>query len=334
MLMKEESNILNEYNADKLEVNNSNIKENSSDGRDNYELALENIEEFKETLDTPENNNFLLEDSVRVYLKEIAKTPLLTQEEEMKISKRIEKGDESAKEELARANLRLVVSVAKRYVAGSGMPLLDLIQEGNIGLLKAIDRFDYRKGYKFSTYAIWWIRQAITRAIADQSKTIRIPVHLQETINRIRKESRRILAEKGREATAEELSELLKIDKEKIEEILKNYGDTVSLETPVGDEDDSSLGDFIADENGTDQYKIAEYESLQREVQAVLSDLSEREENIIKLRFGFIDGRVWTLSEVGNVYNLTRERIRQIEVRALKKLRIMGNTSKLKIYVD
>lgn len=334
MLMKEESNILNEYNADKLEVNNSNIKENSSDGRDNYELALENIEEFKETLDTPENNNFLLEDSVRVYLKEIAKTPLLTQEEEIKISKRIEKGDESAKEELARANLRLVVSVAKRYVAGSGMPLLDLIQEGNIGLLKAIDRFDYRKGYKFSTYAIWWIRQAITRAIADQSKTIRIPVHLQETINRIRKESRRILAEKGREATAEELSELLKIDKEKIEEILKNYGDTVSLETPVGDEDDSSLGDFIADENGTDQYKIAEYESLQREVQAVLSDLSEREENIIKLRFGFIDGRVWTLSEVGNVYNLTRERIRQIEVRALKKLRIMGNTSKLKIYVD
>lgn len=277
--------------------------------------------------------SYMTEDSIRMYLKEIGKVPLLTVTEELAVAIRMEQGDLKAKETLINANLRLVVSVAKRYVRGSGLSLLDLIQEGNIGLMKAVEKFDYHKGYKFSTYAMWWIRQAITRAIADKSKNIRVPVHLQDTMNKLRRKVQQFIIEYNREPEVFELAQLMEMSTDKIEEILPLYRDTISLETPIGGEGDSFLGDFIADENISGQYKEAEYTMLHDEIEEILSSLSEREQKIIKLRFGFEDGEIWTLEEVGKIFHVTRERIRQIEVRALRKLKQRKETKSLKIYI-
>ena len=275
-----------------------------------------------------------LEDSVRTYLKEIGTIPLLTKEEELDLAIRIEEGEAGARELMASANLRLVVSVAKRYVRGSNMTLLDLIQEGNIGLLKAVEKFDYHKGYKFSTYAMWWIRQAITRAIADQARTIRIPVHMKEQMNRITRLSRKFLAEHGREATAGELARLMGMPAERMEEIIGLYGDTISLDTPIGEEEDSMLMDFVADESMPEQFAVIEHVMLGEQLDELLSALSERERMVIRLRFGFVDGRIWTLEEVGKEYHVTRERIRQIEAKALKRLRMRRECKTLLSYLE
>ena len=269
-----------------------------------------------------------MEDPVRMYLKEIGKVPLLSVEEEQELAERIEAGDEEAKKCLSEANLRLVVSIAKRYV-GRGMALLDLIQEGNLGLMKAVEKFDYRKGYKFSTYATWWIRQAITRAIADQARTIRIPVHMVETINKLRRTSRQLLQELGREATPEEIAERMKMPVERVQEIMKISQEPVSLETPIGEEDDSHLGDFIQDDHVPVPAEAAAYSVLQEQLEEVLATLSDREAKVLRLRFGLDDGRARTLEEVGKEFNVTRERIRQIEAKALRKLRSRGRSSKL-----
>lgn len=269
-----------------------------------------------------------MEDPVRMYLKEIGKVPLLSAEEEQELAERIEAGDEEAKKCLSEANLRLVVSIAKRYV-GRGMALLDLIQEGNLGLMKAVEKFDYRKGYKFSTYATWWIRQAITRAIADQARTIRIPVHMVETINKLRRTSRQLLQELGREATPEEIAERMKMPVERVQEIMKISQEPVSLETPIGEEDDSHLGDFIQDDHVPVPAEAAAYSVLQEQLEEVLATLSDREAKVLRLRFGLDDGRARTLEEVGKEFNVTRERIRQIEAKALRKLRSRGRSSKL-----
>ncbi len=269
-----------------------------------------------------------MEDPVRMYLKEIGKVPLLSAEEEQELAERIEAGDEEARKRLSEANLRLVVSIAKRYV-GRGMALLDLIQEGNLGLMKAVEKFDYRKGYKFSTYATWWIRQAITRAIADQARTIRIPVHMVETINKLRRTSRQLLQELGREATPEEIAERMKMPVERVQEIMKISQEPVSLETPIGEEDDSHLGDFIQDDHVPVPAEAAAYSVLQEQLEEVLATLSEREAKVLRLRFGLDDGRARTLEEVGKEFNVTRERIRQIEAKALRKLRSRGRSSKL-----
>lgn len=278
-------------------------------------------------------NNVNIEDHVRMYLKEIGKVPLLTSEEEVELAKRMEQGDEEAKARLAEANLRLVVSIAKRYV-GRGMQLLDLIQEGNLGLMKAVKKFDYRKGYKFSTYATWWIRQAITRAIADQARTIRIPVHMVETINKLLRVSRQLLQELGREPTDEEIAEKMDIPVSKVREIMKISQDPVSLETPIGEEEDSHLGDFIKDENVTSPADAASFVLLQEQLNEVLDTLTEREQEVLKLRFGLEDGRTRTLEEVGKEFNVTRERIRQIEAKALRKLRHPSRSRKLKDFLD
>ena len=269
-----------------------------------------------------------MEDPVRMYLKEIGKVPLLSAEEEQELAERIEAGDEEAKKCLSEANLRLVVSIAKRYV-GRGMALLDLIQEGNLGLMKAVEKFDYRKGYKFSTYATWWIRQAITRAIADQARTIRIPVPMVETINKLRRTSRQLLQELGREATPEEIAERMKMPVERVQEIMKISQEPVSLETPIGEEDDSHLGDFIQDDHVPVPAEAAAYSVLQEQLEEVLATLSDREAKVLRLRFGLDDGRARTLDEVGKEFNVTRERIRQIEAKALRKLRSRGRSSKL-----
>ena len=269
-----------------------------------------------------------MEDPVRMYLKEIGKVPLLSAEEEQELAERIEAGDEEARKRLSEANLRLVVSIAKRYV-GRGMALLDLIQEGNLGLMKAVEKFDYRKGYKFSTYATWWIRQAITRSIADQARTIRIPVHMVETINKLRRTSRQLLQELGREATPEEIAERMKMPVERVQEIMKISQEPVSLETPIGEEDDSHLGDFIQDDHVPVPAEAAAYSVLQEQLEEVLATLSEREAKVLRLRFGLDDGRARTLEEVGKEFNVTRERIRQIEAKALRKLRSRGRSSKL-----
>ncbi len=274
------------------------------------------------------------EDSVRAYLKEIGKIPLLSAEEEVEIAKRIEAGDDTAKEEMINTNLRLVVSVAKRYVAGSNMTLLDLVQEGNIGLLKAVDKFDYHRGYKFSTYAMWWVRQAITRAIADQSRTIRIPVHMKEHMNKISKAKRKFLTEHEREPLVEELAEIMEMPISRMEEILKLYGDTISLDTPIGDGDDTVLMDFVADDNMPEQFASAEHTMMGEEIDKILLGLTDREQRILRLRFGFLDGRIWTLEEVGKEYHVTRERIRQIEARALRRLQMKRETKKLKSYLE
>ncbi len=278
-------------------------------------------------------NNINIEDHVRMYLKEIGKVPLLTSDEEVELARRMEEGDEDAKARLAEANLRLVVSIAKRYV-GRGMQLLDLIQEGNLGLMKAVRKFDYKKGYKFSTYATWWIRQAITRAIADQARTIRIPVHMVETINKLLRVSRQLLQELGREPTNEEIAERMDIPVARVREIMKISQDPISLETPIGEEEDSHLGDFIKDENITSPADAAAFVLLKEQLNEVLGTLTDREQEVLKLRFGLEDGRTRTLEEVGKEFNVTRERIRQIEAKALRKLRHPSRSRKLKDFLD
>ncbi|MBP8969622.1 MAG: RNA polymerase sigma factor RpoD [Lachnospiraceae bacterium] len=274
-----------------------------------------------------------IEDPVRMYLKEIGKVPLLTAEEEIELAKRMEKGDEEAKNALAEANLRLVVSIAKRYV-GRGMLFLDLIQEGNLGLIKAVEKFDYRKGYKFSTYATWWIRQAITRAIADQARTIRIPVHMVETINKLIRVSRQLLQTLGREPSPEEIAQEMNIPEEKVREILKISQEPVSLETPIGEEEDSHLGDFIEDDNVPAPAEAATQMLLREQLDKVLDSLTDREKKVLRLRFGLDDGRQRTLEEVGKEFNVTRERIRQIEAKALRKLRHPSRSKQLKDYLE
>ncbi len=274
-----------------------------------------------------------LDDPVRMYLKEIGRVDLLTSEEEVELAKRMEQGDEEAKRRMAEANLRLVVSIAKRYV-GRGMLFLDLIQEGNLGLIKAVEKFDYRKGYKFSTYATWWIRQAITRSIADQARTIRIPVHMVETINKLIRISRQLLQEYGREPTPEEIAEEMEISVDKVREILKIAQEPVSLETPIGEEEDSHLGDFIEDHEAKAPAEEASYILLREQLDSVLETLTEREQAVLRLRFGLNDGRTRTLEEVGQTFGVTRERIRQIEAKALRKLRHPSRSKKLKDYLD
>ncbi len=274
-----------------------------------------------------------VDDPVRMYLKEIGKVPLLSPDEEIELAKKIELGDEEAKKKLAESNLRLVVSIAKRY-AGRGMQLLDLIQEGNLGLIKAVEKFDYRKGYKFSTYATWWIRQAITRAIADQARTIRIAVHMVETVNRLVRTQRQLVQKLGREATPEELAKELDMPVERVREIMKISQDPVSLETPIGEEEDSHLGDFIQDNNVEVPADAATYTLLHEQLMDVLSTLTEREQKVLRLRFGLDDGRPRTLEEVGRQFNVTRERIRQIEAKALRKLRHPSRSKILKDYLD
>ena len=291
----------------------------------------EEVELDKIDLSVPEGVS--IEDPVRMYLKEIGKVPLLTAEEEIELAKKMEQGDEDAKKRLAEANLRLVVSIAKRYV-GRGMLFLDLIQEGNLGLIKAVEKFDYRKGYKFSTYATWWIRQAITRAIADQARTIRIPVHMVETINKLIRVSRQLLQELGREPTPEEIAEEMDMSVERVREILKISQEPVSLETPIGEEEDSHLGDFIQDDNVPVPADAAAFTLLKEQLVEVLGTLTEREQKVLRLRFGLDDGRATTLEEVGKEFNVTRERIRQIEAKALRKLRHPSRSRKLKDYLD
>ena len=317
---------------DCLETNNIDVLRISDDDDDDILITEEDdIEVEKIDLSVPDGIS--IEDPVRMYLKEIGKVPLLSAEEEIDLAKRMELGDQEAKKRLAEANLRLVVSIAKRYV-GRGMLFLDLIQEGNLGLIKAVEKFDYRKGYKFSTYATWWIRQAITRAIADQARTIRIPVHMVETINKLIRVSRQLLQELGREPTPEEIAEEMAMPVERVREILKISQEPVSLETPIGEEEDSHLGDFIQDDNVPVPAEAAAFTLLKEQLQEVLGTLTEREQKVLTLRFGLDDGRARTLEEVGKVFNVTRERIRQIEAKALRKLRHPSRSRKLKDYLD
>ena len=296
-------------------------------------LLSEEDEVDMENIDLSVPDGISIEDPVRMYLKEIGKVPRLSAEEEIELAQRMEDGDEDAKKRLAEANLRLVVSIAKRYV-GRGMLFLDLIQEGNLGLIKAVEKFDYRKGYKFSTYATWWIRQAITRAIADQARTIRIPVHMVETINKLIRVSRQLLQELGREPTPEEIAEEMNMPVERVREILKISQEPVSLETPIGEEEDSHLGDFIQDDNVPVPADAAAFSLLKEQLNEVLGTLTEREQKVLRLRFGLDDGRARTLEEVGKEFNVTRERIRQIEAKALRKLRHPSRSRKLKDYLD
>ena len=298
------------------------------------EMDLDHEEEIDlEKIDLSAPEGVGTEDPVRMYLKEIGKIPLLSMEDEIELAKRIELGDEGAKKVLAEANLRLVVSIAKRYV-GRGMQFLDLIQEGNLGLIKAVEKFDYTKGFKFSTYATWWIRQAITRAIADQARTIRIPVHMVETINRLIRVSRQLLQELGREPQPEEIAARVDMPVERLSEVLKISQEPVSLETPIGEEEDSHLGDFIQDEHVMVPAEAAAFTLLHEQLMEVLDTLTEREQKVLKLRFGLEDGRPRTLEEVGREFNVTRERIRQIEAKALRKLRHPTRSKKLKDYLD
>ena len=309
------------------------ITDNDDDTVDD-EILLDDEEEVEvEKIDLSVPDGVSIEDPVRMYLKEIGKVPLLSAEEEIELAKRMELGDQEAKKRLAEANLRLVVSIAKRYV-GRGMLFLDLIQEGNLGLIKAVEKFDYRKGYKFSTYATWWIRQAITRAIADQARTIRIPVHMVETINKLIRVSRQLLQELGREPTPEEIAKEMDMPVERVREILKISQEPVSLETPIGEEEDSHLGDFIQDDNVPEPADAAAFTLLKEQLEEVLGTLTEREQKVLTLRFGLEDGRARTLEEVGKEFNVTRERIRQIEAKALRKLRHPSRSRKLKDYLE
>ena len=304
------------------------------DDVDDEEIILSEEDEVDmENLDLTIPDGISIEDPVRMYLKEIGKVPLLSAEEELELAKKMETGDQEAKKRLAEANLRLVVSIAKRYV-GRGMLFLDLIQEGNLGLIKAVEKFDYRKGYKFSTYATWWIRQAITRAIADQARTIRIPVHMVETINKLIRVSRQLLQELGREPTPEEIAAEMNLPVDRVREILKISQEPVSLETPIGEEEDSHLGDFIQDDNVPVPADAAAFTLLKEQLVEVLGTLTEREQKVLRLRFGLDDGRARTLEEVGKEFNVTRERIRQIEAKALRKLRHPSRSRKLKDYLD
>ena len=292
---------------------------------------LESIDEFEE--EAEDTSIGTVDDPVRMYLKEIGKIPLLTAEEEIELAKRIEQGDIEAKQALASANLRLVVSLAKKFV-NRGMQFLDLIQEGNLGLMRAVEKFDYRRNFKFSTYATWWIRQAITRAIADQARTIRIPVHMVETINKLVRVNRQLLQELGREPRPDELAKAMDISEDKVREIMKVAQEPVSLETPIGEEEDSHLGDFIADESERSPQEAAEAEILKEEIESVLDTLTGREKTVIKLRFGLIDGQPRTLEDVGREFNVTRERIRQIEGKALRKLRHPSRSRRLKDFIN
>ena len=317
-----------------LEGCNIDVKMNDDDGDVEDDIILSDEDDIDiEKIDLSVPDGIGLEDPVRMYLKEIGKVPLLSAEEEIEYAQRMEEGDEEAKKRLAEANLRLVVSIAKRYV-GRGMQFLDLIQEGNLGLIKAVEKFDYRKGYKFSTYATWWIRQAITRAIADQARTIRIPVHMVETINKLVRVQRQLLQELGREPSPEEIAETMDIPVERVREIQKISQEPVSLETPIGEEEDSHLGDFIQDDNVPVPAEAAASTLLKEQLVEVLGTLTEREQKVLRLRFGMDDGRARTLEEVGKEFNVTRERIRQIEAKALRKLRHPSRSRKLKDYLD
>lgn len=297
------------------------------------EAEMEDIQLTEEDLELTIPEGISIDDPVRMYLKEIGKVPLLSADDEIELAKKMEKGDNEAKRRLAEANLRLVVSIAKRYV-GRGMLFLDLIQEGNLGLIKAVEKFDYRKGYKFSTYATWWIRQAITRAIADQARTIRIPVHMVETINKLIRVSRQLLQELGREPMPEEVAKEMGMSVDKVREIMKISQEPVSLETPIGEEEDSHLGDFIPDDDAPAPAEAAAFTLLKEQLIDVLDTLTAREEKVLRLRFGLDDGRARTLEEVGKEFNVTRERIRQIEAKALRKLRHPSRSKKLKDYLD
>ena len=311
-----------------LEQNNVDIIDDEVDKDDKLAESLANIES-----DTLAAEGISIDDPVRMYLKEIGKVPLLTADEEIDLAMKMADGDEMAKQKLAEANLRLVVSIAKRYV-GRGMLFLDLIQEGNLGLIKAVEKFDYKKGYKFSTYATWWIRQAITRAIADQARTIRIPVHMVETIDKLIRVSRQLLQKLGRDPLPEEIAEEMGISVDKVREIQKIAQEPVSLETPIGEEDDSHLGDFIPDDDAPAPAEAASFTLLKEQIMDVLDTLTPREEKVLKLRFGLEDGRARTLEEVGREFNVTRERIRQIEAKALRKLRHPSRSKKLRDYLE
>lgn len=318
---------------DVLRISNST----EEDAPDDIEIMLaaeeEEVDVDMEKIGLSVPDGISIEDPVRMYLKEIGKVPLLSAEEEVELAKRMSEGDEEAKKRLAEANLRLVVSIAKRYV-GRGMLFLDLIQEGNLGLIKAVEKFDYQKGFKFSTYATWWIRQAITRAIADQARTIRIPVHMVETINKLIRVSRQLLQELGREPMPEEIAAELDMPVERVREILKISQEPVSLETPIGEEEDSHLGDFIQDDNVPVPAEAAAATLLKEQLNEVLDTLTEREQKVLRLRFGMNDGRARTLEEVGKEFDVTRERIRQIEAKALRKLRHPSRSRKLRDYLD
>ena len=325
-----------------LEANHIDVLRVSGDGDgieelddvDDSDIVLTDEDDVDmEKIDLSVPDGISIEDPVRMYLKEIGKVPLLSADEEVELAKRMAEGDEDAKKRLAEANLRLVVSIAKRYV-GRGMLFLDLIQEGNLGLIKAVEKFDYHKGFKFSTYATWWIRQAITRAIADQARTIRIPVHMVETINKLIRVSRQLLQELGREPTPEEIAEEMNMPVERVREILKISQEPVSLETPIGEEEDSHLGDFIQDDNVPVPADAAAFTLLKEQLVEVLSTLTEREQKVLRLRFGLDDGRARTLEEVGKEFSVTRERIRQIEAKALRKLKHPSRSKRLKDFLD
>ena len=332
---KEMSDILDDYELkpEQMEKLYEVLEELNIDVIDEDAAKLEDEETAKEELESAVPSNVSIDDPVRMYLKEIGKVPLLTAEEEKKLAIRMGQGDETAKQKLAEANLRLVVSIPKRYV-GRGMLFLDLIQEGNLGLIKAVEKFDYTKGYKFSTYATWWIRQAITRAIADQARTIRIPVHMVETINKLVRVSRQLLQEYGRDPLPEELAREMNIPEEKVREILKIAQEPVSLETPIGEEEDSHLGDFLPDEDAPAPAEAAAFTLLKEQLMDVLDTLTPREMKVLKLRFGLEDGRARTLEEVGKEFQVTRERIRQIEAKALRKLRHPSRSKKLRDYLE
>lgn len=332
-LMTNGIEIISETEPEDFEINLKDFDDNMDELDEDDKADLKAAEESEEDFEASMAKGIAVDDPVRMYLKEIGKVPLLSAEEEIELAKRMELGDDEAKKKLCEANLRLVVSIAKRYV-GRGMLFLDLIQEGNLGLIKAVDKFDWRKGYKFSTYATWWIRQAITRSIADQARTIRIPVHMVETINKLIRISRQLLQELGREPTPEEIAAEMDISVEKVREILKIAQEPVSLETPIGEEEDSHLGDFIPDDDVPAPAEAAAFSMLKEQLVEVLSTLTEREQKVLKLRFGLEDGRARTLEEVGKQFDVTRERIRQIEAKALRKLRHPSRSKKLKDYLE